>query len=159
MKAMRRCGLLAAVLVASGCGGGPGDDTVRFDSDGDGFSDQQEVNGTPGTDPQDPTDRPDRPRDSDADGCSDFDELNFGGFCDNDPNSPGAGGLARVSGRLRVGATAAVDGDTLAAGGPDVDNDLTDPSAAQALTNPCTLSGYLGERPAGTDISDRKSVV
>lgn len=154
MKAMRRCGLLAAVLVASGCGGGPGDDTVRFDSDGDGFSDQQEVNGTPGTDPQDPTDRPDRPRDSDADGCSDFDELNFGGFCDNDPNSPGAGGLARVSGRLRVGATAAVDGDTLAAGGPDVDNDLTDPSAAQALTNPCTLSGYLGERPAGTDISD-----
>jgi hypothetical protein len=58
------------------------------DSDGDGFSDDKEINGTPGTDPNDPTDNPNNVRDSDGDGCSDYDELNFDGFCDNDPNTP-----------------------------------------------------------------------
>ncbi|UCC32371.1 MAG: hypothetical protein JSU86_08830 [Phycisphaerales bacterium] len=44
--------------------------------------------GTPGTDPFYPTDNPANVRDTDGDGCSDFDELNFDGFCDNDPNTP-----------------------------------------------------------------------
>jgi V8-like Glu-specific endopeptidase len=58
------------------------------DSDGDGFSDDAEINGTPGTEPNDPTDNPNHVRDSDGDGCSDYDELNFDGFCNNDPNVP-----------------------------------------------------------------------
>jgi len=62
-------------------------DATIIDSDGDGFSDDDEVNFTPGTDPDDPTDNPTNVRDSDADGCSDFDELNFENFCDNDPNT------------------------------------------------------------------------
>lgn len=57
------------------------------DSDGDGFSDDLERNGIPGSDPFDPNDTPDNPIDSDGDGCSDFDELNFPNFCDNDPNT------------------------------------------------------------------------
>ena len=57
-----------------------------LDSDGDGFSDSEETNGTPGTDPFDPTDNPDNVRDSDGDGCSDFDELTSG-LCDGDPNT------------------------------------------------------------------------
>lgn len=57
------------------------------DSDGDGFSDELEINGIPGSDPFDPNDTPDNPIDTDGDGCSDFDELNFINFCDNDPNT------------------------------------------------------------------------
>jgi len=57
------------------------------DSDGDGFSDETEINGTPGTDPIDSTDNPASVRDSDGDGCSDYDEINFPNFCDNDPNT------------------------------------------------------------------------
>ena len=63
------------------------DETI-VDSDGDGFSDDVEINGTPGTDPDDPTDNPNNVRDIDADGCSDYDEINFENFCDNDPNTP-----------------------------------------------------------------------
>jgi hypothetical protein len=59
------------------------DETI-VDSDGDGFSDDEEHNGTPGTDPDDPTDNPNNVRNSDGDECSDYDEINFG-FCDNDP--------------------------------------------------------------------------
>ncbi len=66
----------------------------QLDSDGDGFSDDEEINGIPGTDPFDPTDNPNNVRDTDGDGCSDFDELNFKGSCDNDPNTPdGTGGF------------------------------------------------------------------
>jgi len=61
----------------------------QVDSDGDGFSDDMEINSTPGTDPFDPTDNPNNVRDTDGDGCSDYDELNFLNFCDNDPNTPG----------------------------------------------------------------------
>ena len=69
-------------------------DPTPGDSDGDGFSDDLERNGIPGSDPFDPNDTPDNPIDTDGDGCSDFDELNFANFCDNDPNTqsvdPGA---------------------------------------------------------------------
>lgn len=68
---------------ASGCG------LSQIDSDGDGFSDADEVLSLPGTDPFDPTDNPNNVRDTDGDGCSNFDEINFEGFCDNDPNTPG----------------------------------------------------------------------
>jgi len=60
----------------------------QIDSDGDGFSDRHEVNVVPGTDPFDPTDNPDNVRDSDDDGCSDYDETHFEGYCDNDPRTP-----------------------------------------------------------------------
>ena len=56
-----------------------------IDSDGDGFSDTQETIGEIGTDPFDPTDNPNDVRDTDNDGCSDYDEINFQGFCDGDP--------------------------------------------------------------------------
>jgi hypothetical protein len=77
-----------------GCGNtptgltGPGDGTLGgtvLDSDGDGFSDDEEINFIPGTDPFDATDNPNNVRDTDGDGCSDFDELNFIGFCDGNP--------------------------------------------------------------------------
>lgn len=61
------------------------DETIVVDSDRDGFSDDEEINSTPGTDPNDSTDNPNSVRDTDTDGCSDFDELNFPNFCDNDP--------------------------------------------------------------------------
>jgi len=60
-------------------------DEIILDSDGDGFSDELEINSITGTDPDDPTDNPNNIRDTDGDGCSDFDELNFPNFCDNDP--------------------------------------------------------------------------
>lgn len=66
-------------------------DSSIVDTDGDGFSDNDEVATTPGTDPFDATDNPDNVRDTDGDGCSDFDELNFNGFCNNDPVVPGDG--------------------------------------------------------------------
>jgi len=101
------CAILAVVVLfplilgqssAGGCGaavsipdpnvGANGTlDATIDDSDADGFSDDQEINSTPGTDPTDPTDNPINVRDSDGDGCSDFDELNFPNFCDNDPNT------------------------------------------------------------------------
>jgi len=95
-----------AISVASGCGGmptgtdmaddGPGQPfpepgDTSLDSDGDGWPDDIEINGTPGTDPFDASDNPNNVRDSDGDGCSDYDELNFSGFCDNNPNTPGGG--------------------------------------------------------------------
>ncbi|MCH7526409.1 MAG: thrombospondin type 3 repeat-containing protein [Planctomycetes bacterium] len=93
--------LVGVLIVAEGCvnvpGGlildngivdGDGSDGLVLDSDGDGFSDDEEINFIPGTDPFDPTDNPNNVRDTDGDGCSDYDELNFDGFCDNDPNTP-----------------------------------------------------------------------
>ncbi len=64
------------------------DDIPPLDSDGDGFTDDDEINSIPGTDPFDATDNPINVRDTDDDGCSDYDELNFDGFCDNDPATP-----------------------------------------------------------------------
>ena len=84
--------LLPLTLGQSSAGGCGATVTVPdhdpMDSDGDGFSDDVEINSTPGTDPNDPTDNPSNVRDTDADGCSDYDERNFEGFCDNDPNTP-----------------------------------------------------------------------
>jgi hypothetical protein len=84
--------LVGVLVVGQGCGSTtlPGtiiDGGGPLDSDGDGFSDADEISSTPGTDPFDPTDNPNNVRDSDGDGCSDYDELNFPGFCDNDPNT------------------------------------------------------------------------
>ncbi len=59
------------------------------DSDGDGFSDEEETTSFPGSDPNNPNDTPDNPIDTDGDGCSDFDETNFVGFCDGNPNTGG----------------------------------------------------------------------
>ena len=70
------------------CDNDPNTQTTVLDSDGDGFSDDMEINGVPGTDPFDATDNPNNVRDTDRDGCSDYDELNFSGFCDGDPNTP-----------------------------------------------------------------------
>ncbi len=91
--------LVGVMVVVHGCGNVPGDTGEPnggsgggvLDSDGDGFSDDEEINGTPGTDPFDPTDNPNNVRDTDGDGCSDYDELNFDGFCDGDPNTPVSG--------------------------------------------------------------------
>jgi hypothetical protein len=83
--------IFSVVLGGStGCGTAPGStlpDTTLLDSDGDGFPDEVEANGAPGTDPFDPTDNPNNVRDTDGDGCSDYDELHFDGFCDNDPET------------------------------------------------------------------------
>lgn len=75
-------------ILDSGIVDGDGPDGRVLDSDGDGFSDDDEINFTPGTDPFDATDNPNNVRDTDGDGCSDYDELTFDGFCDNDPNTP-----------------------------------------------------------------------
>ncbi len=93
--------LFVCLLLLSGCGSTiTGNSTtennnppfagapIPIDSDRDGFSDSEEINGVPGTDPFDASDNPDNVRDSDADGCSDFDELNISEFCDNNPNTP-----------------------------------------------------------------------
>jgi hypothetical protein len=69
-------------------GDGYGSQPGPVDSDGDGFSNDDEVNSTPGTDPNDPTDNPNNVRDTDGDGCSDYDEINFPNFCDSDPYTP-----------------------------------------------------------------------
>ncbi len=134
----------------------PVDDGPR-DSDGDGFSDHEEINGIPGTDPLDPTDNPDNVRDSDGDGCSDFDETNFLGFCDGNPNTPPdavipPGDLVTISGTVLVGVNSVIDGDN---------NDPTNPvmvnegvATEQSIPNPCTLGGYLGNTRHGVDDSD-----
>ena len=83
------CG--AAVTVPDNQDTGPDEtldetiDNTEPDSDGDGFSDDNEVNYIPRTDPNDAMDNPNNVRDTDADGCSDYDEINYAGFCDNDP--------------------------------------------------------------------------
>ncbi len=57
------------------------------DTDGDGFTDDEEQTALPGSDPENPDDTPENPIDSDGDGCSDYDEVTFQGFCDANPNS------------------------------------------------------------------------
>lgn len=76
-----------ALIGLGGCGSVPSAMTQSgaLDSDGDGFPDNVEKSNNPGTDPFDATDNPNNVRDTDGDGCSDFDELNFVGFCDGNP--------------------------------------------------------------------------
>jgi hypothetical protein len=83
------CGAAVTVPNSNSNAGPNGNlNETLVDSDGDGFSDDVEINGTPGTDPNDPTDNPNNVRDSDGDGCSDYDELTRPNSCDNDPNTP-----------------------------------------------------------------------
>ena len=82
--------LVASMVGAVGCPAPPptgNNPSAVRDSDGDGFPDAVEVNGIPSSDPNDPEDTPISPIDTDGDGCSDYDETHFDGFCDNDPNS------------------------------------------------------------------------
>lgn len=78
---------LTPELVGCTAGGG-GNGRANADSDGDGFSDREEMESVPGSDPMNPDDTPENPIDSDGDGCSDYDESNFEGFGDENPDSP-----------------------------------------------------------------------
>ncbi|NOT02194.1 MAG: S8 family serine peptidase [Phycisphaerales bacterium] len=131
------------------------------DRDDDGFCDDLEINSTPGTDPLDPEDNPDNVKDADADGCSDFDETNFPGFCDNNPNTPPGtetppittpGGNVTVSGTILVGASSLVDGDTNDPTAAVVDNDGV--GTGQSLPNPAVVGGFLGTTFEKVDSSD-----
>lgn len=126
------------------------------DTDGDGFTDFDERNGTPGSNPADPNDTPNNPIDSDGDGCSDFDEQNFTGFCDGNPNTGGGNnppmGNINISGTLSVGPTLIVDSDTNDPTNAFIAND--NDQQAQSIPNPSTVGGYLGNTAEGLDISD-----
>jgi len=124
-----------------------------LDSDGDGFSDLEETNGSPGTDPFDPTDNPDNVRDSDGDGCSDHDELTLG-LCDGDPHTKPPDKPVTISGNITIGATLVVDGDTKDPNNPIVENDGADLGQAQPVPNPCTVGGFLGTISQRSDVSD-----
>lgn len=148
------CALAILGLFISGCampGGG-------VDSDGDGFSDYQEINGVPGTDPNDPTDNPDHVRDTDGDGCSDYDETHFAGFCDNNPNTPSTTGqTVSITGQVTINASSVVDGDTRDQINAVIPNNAVnaDLSDVQAIPNPAVLGGFLGSLDAtNIDTSD-----
>lgn len=165
--------LLSVLFVGQGCAvdvPGPSPEDIDgpvidpgsdgpLDSDGDGFSDDDEIISVPGTDPFDPTDNPDNIRDTDGDGCSDFDELNFAGFCNNDPDVPSSdggtpGGSVSISGALRISPSSVIDGDTNDPTNTVIDNNAADLSKVQPLPNPCTLGGYLGIINQTLDVSD-----
>ncbi len=138
----------------------PGGNGGFVDSDSDGFSDDEEINGIPGTDPFDPTDNPNNVRDTDGDGCSDFDELNFAGFCNNDPNVPDGDGTTTpgetvaVTGQVTVSASAVVDGDTNDPLNTVVANNAEDLTKVQAIPNPTSLGGFLGTIGTTPDVTD-----
>jgi hypothetical protein len=81
---MRRLILLLLIVLLPVFG--QGCPMANPDSDGDGYTDEEERESFPGSDPNDPTDTQANPRDTDGDGCSDYDETEFG-FCNADPNS------------------------------------------------------------------------
>jgi len=74
--------LMLLPVLSTGCPSG----NANPDSDGDGYTDEDERSNFPGSDPNDPTDTQANPRDTDGDGCSDYDEREFG-YCNGDPNS------------------------------------------------------------------------
>lgn len=139
------------LLPAIGLTMGQGCVTVDVDSDWDGFTDKEEINNDPPTDPFDPLDTPFNVVDSDGDGCSDYGESEFG-HCDGNPSTP----VARVSvrGSVSVGNTLVVDGDTADASNPTVYNDMVSPGGAQAVPNPCTVGGFLGSISGSDDLRD-----
>jgi len=151
--------LLVPTLMIHGCPAGGGGGGI-VDSDGDGFSDDTEINGVPGTDPFDATDNPNNVRNTDGDSCSDYDELNFEGFCNNDPNvSDGSGGpttgdTVTVSGQVTVSASAVVDGDTNDPLNTVVANNGEDLTKVQAIPNPSSLGGFLGTIGSTSDVTD-----
>ncbi|MGQ9649798.1 MAG: S8 family serine peptidase [Phycisphaerae bacterium] len=139
------------LLLAMGLTMGQGCVTVDVDSDLDGFSDAEEISNDPPTNPRDPLDTPFNVVDSDEDGCSDYGESEFG-HCDGNPSTP----VARVSvrGSLSVGSTLVVDGDTADPSNPTVYNDMVSPGGAQAVPNPCTVGGFLGDISGSDDLRD-----
>ena len=142
---------VAGLLPAIGLTMGQGCITVDVDSDRDGFTDQEEIDNNPPTDPYDSLDTPFHVVDSDGDGCSDYGEIKFD-HCDGDPSTP----VARVSvgGSVNVGNTLVVDGDTADASNPTAYNDVVSPGGAQAVPNPCTVGGFLGSLSGGDDVRD-----
>lgn len=76
------------IVVQSFCPGYLGTPSSLADSDGDGWSDSSEYNRVPGSDPCDSADTQNTPIDSDSDGCSDFDEVQFTNQCDENPFTP-----------------------------------------------------------------------
>jgi len=141
------------------CDNDPNTGGAERDSDGDGFTDDEEINGIPGTDPTDPTDNPNNVQDTDGDGCSDFDELNFQGFCNNDPDVPDGSGpptgdTVSITGQVTVNGSSVVDGDTRDPLNAVVANNAEDLTRVQAIPNPSVLGGFLGTLDNGADISD-----
>lgn len=82
LAAALACLMLA--VVAAGCGAT--DPSGNMDSDGDGYSDDTEHYEYPGSDPFDATDTPANARDTDGDGCSNYDETQWG-LCNGNPFS------------------------------------------------------------------------
>ncbi len=76
------CGL-APLIVGQGC---PFRGSQVVDTDGDGYSDDEELANQPPTDPNDPDDYPGNVKDSDADGFGDYEEIN--GTPGTDPYDP-----------------------------------------------------------------------
>lgn len=145
------CVLAAGVFLVPGCAMSSG----GVDTDGDGFTDAQEINGVPGTDPNDPTDNPNQVRDTDGDGCSDYDETHFADFCDNNPNTPtNSGETVAITGQVTINASSVVDGDTRDQINAVIPNNGEDPSHVQSIPNPSVLGGFLGMRDTTADVHD-----
>jgi len=147
------CVLAVCVFLGPGCAMSNG----GIDSDGDGFTDAQEINGVPGTDPNDPTDNPNHVRDTDGDGCSDYDETHFADFCDNNPNTPSnTGDTVSITGQVTINASSVVDGDTRDQINAVIPNNAQDPnlSDVQAIPNPSVLGGFLGTIDTTADVYD-----
>jgi len=154
-------GAAACLLAAFAAGQSCSVDAVieHDDSDGDGYTDVQEEEHNPPTDPFDDDDNPGDIQDSDGDGCSDYGEIVFG-HCDGDPDTdddPGSSdnpapgddpspvAAITLTGSLTVGANLIVDSDTADPNSARVSNDMIGPeSNAQTAANPCVVGGFLG---------------
>ncbi len=138
--------LSAMLTMGQGC------ITISTDSDGDGYTDNEEVTNSPPTDPYDSFDSPSHVIDSDDDGCSDYGETTFG-HCDGNPNTPPPSPVS-LSGSVSVGGNLVLDGDTSDPNNPLTGNDLVSSSGSQTVPNPCAIGGFLGDIPEGTDQRD-----
>jgi len=142
---------IGGLFLAIGLSMGQGCVAVDTDSDWDGFTDEEEINNDPPTDPHDPLDTPFSVIDSDGDGCSNYGETEFG-HCDGNPSTPVT--RVAVAGSLNVGSTLVLDGDTADPNNPTAYNDVVTPGGAQAVPNPCTIGGFLGSISGSNDLRD-----